>query len=58
MGRIEISIEFGKFETLKIGSTLIQDLPTAIAIVRASKLRNVQLKHILPSGCSDEWDNF
>lgn len=58
MGRIEISIEFGRFYTLKIGDELIQNLETAIAIVRASKLSNVQLRHHLPSGSVDEWDNF
>jgi hypothetical protein len=58
MGRIEISVEFGEFKTLKLSDKLIQNLETAIAIVRASKLSNVQLRHHLPNGNVDEWDNF
>lgn len=58
MGRIEISIDFEDFQTMKIGRKIIQDLNTAIDIVRASKIRNVQLQWIKPDGSTEEWDNL
>lgn len=58
MGIIKISVGFDEFKTLELGGTLIQNLETAIAIIRASKLSNVRLQHHLPNGNVDEWDNF
>lgn len=58
MEKVEICTDFMNWKTLKIGDKIIQSLEVAIDIVRASKISNVQLRHIAPSGSIDEWDNF
>ena len=53
-----ISINFEMdFKPLKVDTQIITDIQTAIEIVRASKLTNVQLRQDNNGGVM-EWDNF